>query len=341
MNDKNFRERLIPFIRALLLFMGLILAGTMGYMTVDEEYSLIDALYMTIITITTVGFQEVHQLDDSGKIFSIVLILSSVAVYGYIVSTITRFVLEGIFRESIKDYRVNKRIARLKDHVIVCGYGRNGRQAVQDLLDYKEAYVIIDNDEQIIKELREEGIHMYVEGDASDDNTLETARIQHAKALITAMPNDATNTFVILTAKEMNTSIKVISRCSDPKSESRLRKAGANNVIMPDVVGGQRMAHLVSHPNVVEFLDNILLQSAKDVCIREISMAKLKKEFQNQTVEAIREVKASTALIIGYLNIEGVYCYSPASSVPLETITHLFVLGAEAEVLSLESAIIG
>ena len=248
---------------AIILLFVVIGLGTLGYMQLHEDYSLIDALYMTVITISTVGFKEVHDLSDDGKMFTILLILTSFGIFAYIASAVTRFILDGVFRRNLKDYRVAKRIEKLSDHVIVCGYGRNGRQASLELLEHGEKVVVIDSKESSIDEIRLIPELLFIQGDATLEEVLTQANISKAKALITAIPDDAANVYVCLTARELSPDIRIISRSSKLQSDNKLKRAGANNVIMPDLLGGRQMAKLVAQPDVIEFVGKILLQSIK------------------------------------------------------------------------------
>ncbi|MFA8437007.1 MAG: TrkA family potassium uptake protein [Marinifilaceae bacterium] len=312
---------------ALVLSVFTIAIGTVGYMSIDEAYSFVDALYMTVITITTVGFTEVHPMSDVGKVFTIFLIFMSFGILGYLASAVTRFILDGVFRRNLKDYRVTRKIDKLQNHVIVCGYGRNGRQATLELLDHNEDVIIIDKDEAVIERIRENPDLLFIQGDAHEEGILEMARISNAKALISAMPNDAENVYVVLTARELNEDLRIISRSSSVQSDNKLKRAGADNVIMPDRIGGQRMAKLVAQPDVVEFLDSILLQSKGDVNLVEVSCQNLATSFAGKSIRELNVRDKSGANIIGLKDDEGKYIYNPSPENKLTLKSHLFVLG--------------
>ncbi len=337
---KMIRQGLRPLLGAFGLFCTMLLVGSIGYMLLDERFTFLDSLYMTVITIATVGFTEVYTLTEASRIFTIFLILSSVVSYGYLVSTVTAYVIEGVFQKNIKKYRVNKKIEKLQGHVIVCGYGRNGRQATIDLKEHNQEYVVIDKDEERIKILQETPQSMYIQGDATDERVLLEAQIQNAAALITAMPSDAVNVYIVLTARELNPSMKIISRCSDALAESKLRRAGADNIIMPDLVGGQKMARLVAQPDIVEFLDQILLQSSSEVIIEEIFCERLANCIEGKTLRELGIRKDLEVNIIGIRNEDGTYFYNPPGGTMLTRGKQLFVLGHRSQINALRKLLI-
>lgn len=321
---------------ALILLVVAVAVGTLGFMLVNDEYTFVDALYMTVITITTVGFTEVHPLTNAGKVFTIFLILTSFGIFGYIASAITRLIVDGVFRRNFKDYRVNRKIQKLTGHVIVCGYGRNGRQATEELVGHGEKVVVIDKNVNVIENIRENTDLFYIQGDAHEEEILTMAHIEKAKALITAIPNDAENVYVVLTARELNASLRIISRSSSVPSVPKLKRAGADNVIMPDRIGGQRMAKLVAQPDVVEFLDFILLQTSHEVKIEEVSCQTLAECFHGKSIRDLNVRDKSGANIIGLKNVKGEYVFNPSPEIKLTRDDNLFVLGSPVQVNNLK-----
>ena len=334
--QKIWAENLRTLSIALTMFLIAVAIGIIGYMQINEAYNFVDALYMTVITITTVGFTEVHPLSDAGKIFTVILILISFGIFGYLISAITRFILDGVFRRNLKDYKVNRKIEKLKNHVIVCGYGRNGRQAALELAEHKENVVIIDKSDAVIEQIRENPELIYIQGDAHQEEILEAANIKHAKALITAIPNDAENVYVALTARELNPKLRIISRSSSMQSYSKLKRAGADNVIMPNRIGGQRMAKLVAQPDIVEFLDFILLQSSKDVKLEQIKCDELSVYFDGKSIRELNVRDKSGANIIGLKNTEKGYIFNPSPEIKLTRDAQLFVLGNPEQIKKLK-----
>ncbi|MPQ48821.1 potassium channel protein [Marinifilum sp. N1E240] len=341
MNKQKIWEENIRTLSIAMFFLVLTVAvGTAGYMYLNEAYSVIDALYMTVITISTVGFKEVHPLSDLGKLFTVFLIFISFGIFGYMASAVTRFILDGVFRRNLKDYRIVRNIEKLSGHVIVCGFGRNGKQASLELMEHGENVVVVDFEESSIDKIRTYTDLLFVQGDATQEEVLEKANISQAKALITAIPNDAENVYVVLTAREMNPGLKIISRSSHSQSDNKLKRAGADNVIMPDRLGGQQMAKLVAQPDVVEFLDNILLQSTKGVKLEEVSCQGLARCFIGKSIKELNVRNRSGANIIGLKDENGGYVYNPSPELVLENNYHLFVLGNKEQVSNLKELLI-
>lgn len=256
------------FLTPVLLLGGITIAGTVGYVVIDD-YPWIDALYMTVITIATVGFGEIHPLSSGGRIFTIILIFSSLGLVAYYISLFTRLLLDGEWRQQYRLYLQIKKISGMEQHVIVCGYGRNGRQACEVLFQNKITYTVIEQRPSHIADAGRDAA-LIIAGDATKDEVLEEAGIHKAKALITALPNDSDNLFVVLTARQMNPQLIIISRASDDHTISKLKIAGATNVIMPDKLGGAHMASLVMIPDVHEFLGMLSTQYNEKFQLAEI-----------------------------------------------------------------------
>lgn len=338
--QKIWEENIRTLSIAMFFLIVAIFVGTGGFMLLDSTYTIIDALYMTVITITTVGFTEVHPMTETGKLFTIFLIFVSFGIFGYLASAVTRFILDGVFRRNLKDYRIVKSIGKLSGHVIVCGFGRNGKQACLELIAHGESVVVVDSEESSIDKVRLMPELLFVQGDATQEEVLEMANISSAKALITAIPNDAENVYVVLTAREMNSTIKIISRSEKSQSDNKLKRAGADNVIMPDRLGGQQMAKLVAQPDVVEFLDNILLQSTHGVKLEEVSCINLAGCFVGKSIRELNVRDKSGANIIGLKDEDGGYVYNPSPEIVLDKCFHLFVLGSKEQVYNLKKLLV-
>ena len=333
-----YRDTLKTLFTAGGLLAFIISSGTLGYMFI-EDYRFLDALYMTIITISTVGFREVMPLSDYGKIFTIFLIVISLGIFGYVLSSITRLIIEGVLHQSYKEYQVRKKIVKLKGHVIVCGYGRNGYQACIELMEHDEKVVIVEKRDNVVARILENPNMLYVQGDASSEDVLEVAQIRKAKALITALPNDADNIFVVLTAREMNPGLKIISRASNFGSDVKLRRAGATNVIMPDRIGGQRMAKLVAQPDIVEFVEYILLQNTKDVQLLEITCDNMAQCNLSKTVRELKLRELSGANLIGIKTEKGSYIFNPSPDIEISQEDKLFVIGTPTQLGKFEKVL--
>ncbi|WP_163323077.1 potassium channel family protein [Draconibacterium mangrovi] len=319
------------------LLLSILIFGSAGYYYI-EGMNLLDSVYMTVITISTVGFKEVgsHPLTPDGKIFTIGLIIMSLGSLAYVGSNMARFVFDGELANYIKTYRVDKKIAKLKDHVIIVGYGRNGEQAAMELAENEVEFVILDKRDNVISRIRENENLLYIKGDATHEETLEQAGINRARALIATTPNDADNVFVVLTARSMNPGLTVISRASELESQMKLKRAGATNVIMPERIGGQRMAKLVHQPDVVEFIEYILLQKSQDVTLEEVPCKNLAQRFVGKSIAELKVRETTGANIIG-IKISGArYVFNPDPQMILSRNDQLFVLGNPIQIKRLK-----
>lgn len=319
--------------KALFFLLIVITIGVSGYALLFD-YKLVDAIYMTVITVTTVGFSEVHVLNDEGKLFTIFLILTSITVFGYAVSAFTEALASGEFFKQLKLKRVQRKIETLKNHTIVCGYGRNGMQAIQKLKNYQKEFVVVEKNKDLIVNLDKDGL-LYVEGDATTDEILNIAGIDKAKNLITALPSDADNLFVVLTAHQLNSDCKIISRASNESSFGKLKIAGADNVIMPDKLGGAHMASLVVTPDVLEFVDRLTIEGETTANLEEVAVDDLPELYLHKTILDLDLRKKTGCTVIGYKEANGNYMINPEASVKLLPSTSLIVLGRPEQILKL------
>ncbi len=333
---KDLKNIYLSFV----ILISILMIGVSGFMII-EEYSFFEAMFMTIITMTTVGYGLVKPLSEAGMVFTSVLIVISFGFFVYLMTAVTNLIIDGDYRRYLKLYIVKKKIKKIKNHVIVCGFGRNGRQAVIELLAYGESVVIIEKSKKIIEldineDLMKDEKLIYIQGDASHDESLLKAKLLDAKALLTTLPNDGDNILIVLTARDINRKMTIISRASDDNSYNKLIRAGADNVMMPDKVGGTRMAKLVTNPDVVEFLEMLTIRNRVDVNIDEISCEDLATCLINKTVGELEIRKVSGANLIGIKQGNGKYVFNPGRNRMIRNKDKLFVLGSPEEVLSLK-----
>jgi voltage-gated potassium channel len=247
------RPRLDRFRWPILLLPAILVYGVAGYM-LFEGWSFLDSLYMTLLTITTVGYQEVRPLDTSGKIFTITVLILGVAVVLATISLLAGWIAERAVRQDWRRRRMRRRIGSMSDHYILCAYGRVGRTAAQELEAEAISFVVIDAKEDLEEQMIEDGVR-YMIGDPSTEDILQAAGVERARGLICAVDSDATNVFITLTARSLNPGIFIVARAADPDSEDQLKLAGADRVISPYTASGRHMAHLALHPRVVDYLD--------------------------------------------------------------------------------------
>jgi voltage-gated potassium channel len=297
-----------------------------------EHYNLVDAFYMTIITIGTVGFQEVHPLSAGGKLFTAFLIITSFGTFAYAISSITKYISDGEFKDYFKNKKVSAAIDSLNEHVIVCGFGRNGKQAAHVLKKHNTRFVVIEQKKDIVEAVNHKYSDLVLEGDATLDEILLKAGILKAKALITTLPIDADNLFIVLSARTLNPKLTIISRASEDNSDKKLKLAGADNVIMPDKIGGAHMASLVMKPDVMEFVDYITGQGGDNIRLEEITFANLSETYQNKTIRDLEVRNKSGANIIGFKTAQGEYIINPSADTIIIPDAKLFVLGTTEQI---------
>lgn len=322
---------------SILLLTFVVFIGVVGFMIVSQE-TFIDALYMTVITMSTVGFGTLHKLNQSEKLFTIFLILISITSYAYSVKALTEYFANGNFFQILKHKKVQQEIQNLKNHTVVCGYGRNGKQAVAKLKQFNQPCVVIEKRKDEILDLERDNI-LYIEGDATNDEDLNKLGLERAKSLITALPSDADNLFVVLSARQFNKNFTIISRASNESSYGKLKIAGATNVIMPDKLGGAHMASLVVTPDLVEFVDRLTIAGNTNANLEEISVNDLPSEFLNKTILDLDLRKRTGCNVIGFKTADNEYIVNPESSTKLAANTNLIVLGRPDQIKKLRETL--
>jgi len=320
---------------AVMMLVLLLCIGVLGYRFISD-FEWLDALYMTVITITTVGFAEVNPLDEQSKIFTIFLILASVVIVGYALSIITEFILNRNNIEDIKQRKMQKKIDAMTNHIIICGYGRNGKQAAKKLSDYGKPFVIIERNKETIEKFQDDDI-IFIEGNANEDEILLSAGIDKASTLICALPNDADNLFVVLSARQINSKLTIISRASEETSYNKLKLAGANNVILPDRIGGDHMASLVVIPDLVEFIDNLGIVGERNINIEEVKVEQLYSINEVKTIRDLDLRRKTGCTVIGFKDDKGDYIVNPEAETKLIPGSKIIVLGRPEQIVKLNS----
>lgn len=319
-----------------MIWFGLILlvliAGTSGFMVL-EQFSFFDALYMTIITITTIGYAEIHQLSFAGRVFNIFLIIGSFSTFTYALAKLTQYIASGDLNRYFKNRKIMQDINSLKGHVIVCGFGRNGQQAARTLRGHKEDFVVIDHREENIDGfLQENNSLLYIKGDATEDAVLLKAGIEHASSLICALPTDADNVFIVLSAKALNPKLHIVSRASSSNTIAKLKKAGADNVILPDRIGGTHMATLVSKPDVIEFIDYLSGEEGESINIESVGYEKLPPEIRDHSLKVVMDWKKTGVNCIGVKDEEGRFIINPPETIIITKGMKVIVLGSKMQI---------
>ncbi len=315
---------------ALILLNIVIVTGVLGF-RFFSGYSWVDALYMTVITMTTVGFGEVEPLDENGKLFTVFLISTSVAIFAYSVSVITEYIVSKNDPKRVQYRKTQKMIHKLENHIIIVGYGRNGKQAAAKLMAYDKPFIVVENDNEIIERYQNDKI-LFLKGNATEDEVLIEAGIKNAACLICTLPEDADNLFIVLTARQINKKLKIISRASQDASYKKIKLAGADNVIMPDRIGGDHMASLVVVPDLIEFLDNLSIIGKRSINIEEISFEDMFDDGKERTIRNIDMRSRTGCTIIGYKSPEGEYVVNPEADTLLRPGSKIVVLGRPEQI---------
>jgi voltage-gated potassium channel len=300
-----------------------------------EGDTFLNALYMTIITISTVGFGEIHRLTPPGKVFTMILIVSSFTTYAYALTTISTHFFEGQLKFFLRGYGT-KSLKKMQNHVIICGYGRNGQQVAKELKAHHNDYVIIDQNHDVVVKNLDKSV-VFIEGDSTQDEILLKANIKSAKALITTLPIDADNLYVVLTARALNPNLEIISRASSESSETKLRMAGVDSVVMPERVGGAHMANLITRPDVIEFMDHLSVHGQDPTTLEEFECTALSNTEKVKTIGEYAIRKTTGANIIGYKTPDGRYILNPTPDTKVSPGSKLFVLGTPDQIKNMKN----
>lgn len=314
-------------LRLALLLVALSLSvGTAGFMLI-EHYPLLDAWYMSVITLASVGFGEVYPLSNVGRLFTSFLILFNVGLFAYSISTITGIVTEGGLSRLIYDLRMTRHIDALEGHTIVCGYGRHATEVAQELAKQNIPFVVVETNAAKIALLRETTSHLFIEGDATQDEILEAAGVRRASALVVTLPGDADNLFIVMSARQMNPSLRIISRASNVADEIKIRRAGADHTMVPERIGGFYMATLVNKPDLVEFFTLLSNIGPSNVVFEEIAVDRLLPQYQGKTIAASNLAGMGKVPVVAVRSPDGQYELNPSPETFLRPEWHIVVLG--------------
>ena len=314
-------------IRAAALLLILPVIGTAGYILI-EGWSFLDALYMTVTVLTTIGFREVRPLDDSGRIFTIFLAIAGVGTIFYGLVSLFQFVIEGELGHLVGVQRMKGRIEALKDHYILCGFGRVGEEIAREFEVRHLPYVVVESNPEAIERARQRGYLLLV-GDATNDATLKEAGVERARVLLAASDSDAGNTFIVLTAKALNPRLFIVSRAAQPESEPRMLRAGADRVFSPYIIAGKQMALTALHPMVVEFIDTLASRRDGAPVLAEIDVS----EVSDLAGRSIHDILHScpSVVVLGLQSATGDLRVGPPNDTVLRMGDRIILMGQESE----------
>ncbi|MEH1818655.1 MAG: potassium channel protein [Nostoc sp.] len=312
---------------------GVFFIGTLWYWLV-EGWSWEDAAYMTVITLATVGYGETHPLGSRGRLFTIALILLGVVNIGYIVNRFTEAIIQGYFQEGIRLQQQRRLMESLSEHYIICGFSRTGRQIAKEFRAEDAPFVVIDADMESVQRAQTEGYTAY-QGDATLDDTLLKVGIERAICIVAALPSDAENLYIVLSAKTLNSAIRVIARASTEEALQKLRRGGADEVISPYITGGKRMAAAALRPQVLDFVDGILTGADRQLYMEEFLLDPAFCPFVGQSLQKARLRSQSGALVLAIRRADGTLIGGPTGDTVLMPGDRLIGMGTAEQLRSL------
>jgi voltage-gated potassium channel len=323
------RKSVLSLISLSILIGG----GSLGYILI-EGWAPFDALYMTIITIATVGYREVHDLSQAGKVFTLLLIIFGAGTIAYAIGSMFQFMVEGQLRTLLGRKKLEKKIKSLKGHYIICGYGRIGRMIIREFAAKPLPFIVVEQNPDRCRRLSDEGL-LFVEGDATNDLVLEQAGIHDANGLITAVTTDSANVFITLTARGINPDLFILARASEDGADLKLLRAGANKVVSPYIIGANRMAQAVLRPSVVDFIDIATGTESLELQLEEIQVA-IDSFLAGKTLINSSIRKDLGIIIVGIKKGEHMI-FNPAPSTEIEPGDILITLGEPPSIKNLEA----
>ncbi len=330
-------KKALTILSTLLL---LVLISTTGIKLI-EGWSWLDCLWHTVITISTVGYGEVHPLSVPGKIFTMAVIVVAFALFAYGASTVASMIFEGELRKIFTTKRMEKMVAKLKNHTIVCGLGRTGQAAVKELSREKIPFVVIEKNEERIEEAKEKYPNLiYIHGDATQDETLIKAGVKSAANMIVATADDADNLFITLSAKNLNPRLRIVTRANREENVIKLKRAGATEVILPNVIGGLRMASLAIRPSVVSFLDIVTHHGEIDLRLEEVEVPK-GSPFHGKLLKELDIPKKTGVIVIGIRREDGSFILNPTSTTMVLEGDKLIIIGTKEQAEKLKRMVKG
>ena len=290
-------------LRGGVVLASIVLIGTLWYWLV-EKWSFSESAYMTVITLSTVGFSEVRPLGERGRLFTVALILMGLLTIGYIVNRFTEALIQGYFQEGIKLRQEKSLIESLDEHYIVCGFGRTGRHVAREFFAEGISFIIIDDNIEEVEEIKQLG-YTVILGDATLDESLVRAKIDRAICLVTALPSDAENLYTVLSAKTLNPRIRAIARASNEEAVQKLQRAGADAVVSPYITGGKRLAAAALRPQVMDFVDGIIAGSNRSYYLEEFLIDPEACPYVGKTLREAKLRSQSGALVLAIRRIDG------------------------------------
>ena len=317
-------DRTTNLIIVVLLAVFLVALGTAGYMVI-EGWTIMDSVYMTVITLSTIGYGEVNPVSQPGRIFTLILIVMGVGFFLYVIGNVVQFLVEGRIRLILGRHKLDKQISHLNNHYIVCGYGRMGRAFCRYLIQKGLKFVVLEKNDDRIPVMNADHV-LYIVGEATIEENLLTAGINRASNLIATLGTDADNVFLVLLAKGLNPEVYVVARASQNASKKPLDTAGADVVVSPFDIGARRMAHAILRPNVIRFLELAFADESTDIHIEELPVAASSK-LVNVTLQESGIRQSHNLIILSIINKDGEMLFNPSAGTTIGAGEKLIAVG--------------
>ncbi len=319
------------------LLLGLIIIGTIGYLVIEKDnqkggWNLLDAVWMTIITVTTVGYGDM-EMSDAGRVFTMFLIISGIGMYIYSVTVITAFLVEGQLLSFFKHRKMTRDVEKLSNHYIICGIGDTGLHVLEEMVKAEASFVGIDVDEERLEHLAETHDFLSLHGDATDDDMLIRAGIERAKGLVACLSRDQDNLFVVISAKKLNPSLRVVSKAVENNSPDKLVTAGADEVVLPDHIGGIRLASGILEPHLIDFFAK--MQVSRQTTRFAESIIQPDSKINGITIEEANIKEETGLVVIAIRSKDGTYIYNPSGDLKIEAGDALFVISDQRQLQTL------
>ncbi len=328
----NIKQRIIPPVSVIILVISF---GTVGYILI-EGWGIFDSLYMTIITLTTVGYEEVHALSRQGRVFTIVLILTGVGAMLYALGVAARVLIEGEIREILGRRKLNKKIESLKNHYIICGYGRMGKIVCKEMIQNKANFIVVEKNPDVLSSMGKDILSL--QGDSTQDSVLKDAGIERALGLISVLSTDADNLYVVLSARGLNPKLRIVARASEEGAGQKLLRAGADKVISPYHLGGLRIAHTILKPAVVDFIEFATRSGNIELQMEEIKV-KGTSHIINRSLDECGIRKELGIIIVAIKRETGEMEFNPTSTSVIKPGDTLVAMGETKQLEELENLV--
>jgi voltage-gated potassium channel len=323
------------FLFLVMVPAGLILTGTVGYVVIEKEYTWFDGLYMTIMTMTTVGFGELHHpLSTRGRVFTIFLMLGGIFTLFYAAGELIRAIVSGEVRTALGRFRMEQSLAQMHNHVIVCGYGRMGRLVCREFETQKLPFVVVEHTTEPLADFSMK-YGLFLAGDSTSDKVLKLAGVERARALVTVVGSDADNLYITMSARLLNDKLFIVARAEDDQAEAKLQRAGANRVVSPYAIGGARVAHAVLRPTVMDFIELATRSEHLELQMEE-SLIAPRSKLAGTTIQESQMRQELGIIIVAIKKAKGDMVFNPPSDARMEAGDILITLGHREQLNRLE-----